>query len=76
MTDPNLVSLSLSAFAAVLLLLVSLLALVIRSARPRLPRAPAGDDAALVAALHAAVSQQQPGLPHHRIEETQAGSGS
>lgn len=87
MDEPNLVSISLSAFMAVLVLL-SFLALVIRGiaylfqerspavavlTTPE-PSARAGDPA-LLAALHAAARQR---FPDHRIttvEETTTGSG-
>jgi hypothetical protein len=75
MTEPNLALLSLSAFAAVLLLL-SLLALVIHALalvfRERTPTS----DAALLAALHAVVQQQRPGYRITVVEETGAGSGT
>lgn len=84
MDEPNLVSISLSAFTAVLVLL-SFLALVIRgiaylfqerslpAGTALTPGARAGDPA-LLAALHAAAHQR---FPDHRIttvEETTTGS--
>lgn len=84
MTDPNLVSLSFSAFLAVLVVL-SLLALAIRalalvfhervpapvapSLEPAASASTAGDPA-LVAALHAVIAQQRPGARIARIDET------
>ncbi len=74
MNEPNLVSLSLSAFAAVLILL-SVLALVIRGlAYAFAERAPSGADSALVAALQASVYQQLPGYRITKVEETTTGS--
>lgn len=75
MNEPNLVSLSLSAFLAVLLLL-SLLALAIRALAFLFRDRTTAIDAALVAALHATVHQQRPGYRITRVEETQAGSSS
>jgi hypothetical protein len=75
MNDPNLVSLSLSAFVAVLLLL-SLLALVIAALARLFRERPQHDEAALLAALQATVSQQLPGYRITRVEETRAGSSS
>jgi hypothetical protein len=80
MTDPNLVSLSFSAFLAVIVVL-SVLALVIRllafAFRERLalqtPASTAGaTDPALVAALHAALQWHRPGYRVTRIDETSA----
>ncbi len=77
MADPNLVSLSLSAFLAVIVVL-SFLALVIRllafAFRERLaapaPAATEGaSDPALVAALHAALQWHRPGYRITRIDE-------
>jgi len=80
MTDPNLVSLSLSAFLAVIVVL-SVLALVIRflafafrdRRTVRTPAATEGAaDPALVAALHAALQWHRPGYRVTRIDETSA----
>ena len=84
MDEPNLVSISLSAFTAVLVLL-SFLALVIRGiaylfqersaatvSAPE-PSARAGDPA-LLAALHAATHQRFPGHRITTVEETTTGS--
>ena len=83
MHDPNLVTVSLSAFLAVLVVL-ALLALVIRALTlvfpgapapvatpaPRAPATGAGTgDAALVAALHAALARHRPGQRITHIEE-------
>jgi len=75
MNEPNLVSLSLSAFVAVLLLL-SLLALAIRALALLFRDRTTEIDAALVAALQATVHQQLPGYRITRVEETRAGSSS
>ncbi len=75
MNEPNLVSLSLSAFVAVLLLL-SLLALAIRALAFLFRDRTTEIDAALVAALQATVHQQLPGYRITRVEETRAGSSS
>ena len=75
MNEPNLVSLSLSAFLAVLLLL-SLLALAIRALALLFRDRTTEIDAALVAALQATVHQQLPGYRITRVEETRAGSSS
>jgi hypothetical protein len=77
MTDPNLVSLSFSAFLAVIVVL-SFLALVIRVLalafrEPLAAQAPAAAgaaDPALVAALHAALQWHEPGYRVTRIDET------
>ncbi|TVR92640.1 MAG: hypothetical protein EA416_06780 [Trueperaceae bacterium] len=80
MTDPNLFSLSFSAFLAVIVVL-SVLALVIRflafAFRERLvAQAPAAaegaSDPALIAALHAALQWHRPGYRVTRIDETSA----
>lgn len=87
MLEPNLVSLSMSAFLAVLVVL-SFLALAIRglaivfrvrtvpSAEPeRRPEPTVPEDAvdaALVAALHAVIARQRPDTRILRIEETTA----
>lgn len=81
MNDPNLITLSLSAFVAVLVVL-SVLALVIRAlafvfrAPPVAARGPdpaaattSAGDAALVAAIHATLAQHRPGYRVTRIEE-------
>lgn len=77
MADPNLVSLSLSAFLAVMVVL-SFLALVIRVLAfafrvPVAAPAPAAtegpSDPALVAALHAALQSHRPGYRITRVDE-------
>jgi hypothetical protein len=71
MSEPNLLSLSVSAFAAVLLLL-SLLALAIRALTMlfAVPPSPTHRvDAAVVAALSSAVHHALPGYRVTRIEE-------
>ncbi len=75
MNDPNLVSLSLSAFLAVLILL-SFLALVIRVLGHVFREQSGQIDASLVAALQATVQEQMPGYQITRVEETRAGSSS
>ncbi len=75
MIDVNLVSLSLSAFLAVLVLL-SLLALVIRALAYLFRERTVQIDASLIAALQATVSQQLPEYRITRVEETRAGSSS
>ena len=85
MHEPNLVSLSLSAFVAVVVVLsflaiaIRLLAFVFRErgATSAPPAHRPGDvdtgtagDAALVAALHAVIARQRPGARILRIDET------
>ena len=85
MFEPNLVSLSLSAFLAVIVVL-SFLAVAIRflafvfrepasttvapAQRPADAAMDAAGDAALVAALHAVIARQRPGARILRIDET------
>lgn len=68
MTQPGLLTLSLSAFTAVLVLLGAL-ALVIRLLTSLFPGAPPSADAAVVAAIQSAVHQSLPGHRVTRIEE-------
>jgi hypothetical protein len=67
-TEPGLLTLSLSAFTAVLVLLGAL-ALVIRLLTSLFPGAPPIADAAVVAAIQAAVHQS---LPGHRVTRIEA----